>query len=243
MNIRLFFLVTGLTAAITTTLQGQPDGGEPFSVTSPVKYKLEALRFGEIKPTGWLKIQMQGDLDGFVGHLDELVPGLMQDSIYGKDRLTKAVKTKNVGNIGETPDPQYLWWNSETQSNWRDGYIRNAILLGDRLHLARVEKYVRYILSTQDKDGYLGIYAPDLRYNFRDENGELWSKATLLRGLLAWYEYTGRAEILNAVRRAVADVMVHYPAGGSSPFRSEKPFAGGVTHGLMITDVLDRLYQ
>ena len=183
------------------------------------------------------------DLDGFVGHLDELVPGLMQDSIYGKDRLTKNVKSKNVGNISDGPDVQYLWWNSETQSNWRDGYIRNAVLLGDSVHLAKIRNYINNILSTQDKDGYFGIYAKDLRYNFKDENGELWAKATLLRGLLAWYEFSRETKMLAAVNRAVADVMKNYPPDKSSPFKSEKPFVGGLTHGLVFTDILDQLYH
>ena len=236
-------LISLVSIAIPLTMKSQPISQSQYIVIAPVPQKLELLPFGDIKPRGWLKTQMQKDLDGFVGHLDELVPDLMSDSIYGKDRLTHAIKSKNVGNIGIDMDPQYLWWNSETQSNWRDGYIRNAILLDDKAYLAKVEKYIHYILSTQDQDGYLGIYAPDLRYKFQDENGELWAKTTLLRGLLAWYEYTGKPEILKAIEKSVADVMTHYPAGNSSPFKSAKPFAGGVTHGLMFTDVLDRLYQ
>ena len=224
-------------------LAGQTSMNDPYIIITPLKQKLTLVPFGEVKPMGWLQTQMQKDMDGFVGHLDNLVPGLMHDSIYGKDRLTHQVKSKNVGNIGQEMDPQYLWWNSETQSNWRDGYIRNAILLNDTIHLEKVKKYIQYILSTQDEDGYLGIYSTDLRYNFADENGELWSKTTVLRGLLAWYEYTGKPEILTAVERAIADVMVNYPAGISSPFRSVKPFAGGVTHGLVLTDILDRLFQ
>jgi len=214
-----------------------------FAVVKPPMQKLECLPFGEIKPAGWMKEQMRKDLDGFVGHLDELVPDLMADQIYGADRLTKAHKSKNLGNIGPDLDPQYLWWNSETQSNWRDGFIRNAILLDDKNYLAKSEAYINYILSTQDADGYLGIYSPDLRYNFKDENGELWAKTTVLRGLLAWYEYTGKPEILDAVKKAVDNVMKNYPADKSSPFKSAKPFAGGMTHGLVFTDILDRLFQ
>lgn len=214
-----------------------------FTVVNPVKQKLAYLPFGEIKPAGWMKEQMQKDLDGFVGHLDELVPDLMADQIYGADRLTRAHKAKNLGNIGPALDPQYLWWNSETQSNWRDGFIRNAILLDNKKYLAKSEAYINNILSTQDADGYLGIYSPDLRYNFKDENGELWAKTTVLRGLLAWYEYTRNPEILDAVKKAVDDVMKNYPVDKSSPFKSAKPFAGGMTHGLVFTDILDRLFQ
>ena len=44
--------------------------------------------FSAIKPSGWIRAQMQHDLEhGFVGHLDELVPDLIQrDDIYGADR-------------------------------------------------------------------------------------------------------------------------------------------------------------
>jgi len=218
-------------------------GNDPFDIVKTQEQHLQPLLFGEIKPTGWLKTQMQKDLDGFIGNLDKLVPDLMSDSIYGSQRLTKKIKTKNVGNITDAPDPQYLWWNSETQSNWRDGYIRNAILLNDKKHLPKVEKYVQYILSTQDADGYLGIYSKDLRYNFKEENGELWSKTTLLRGLLAYYEFTKDEKVLTAIKKAVDNVMQNYPIDKSSPFKSTKNFVGGVTHGLTFTDVLDRLYQ
>lgn len=236
-------------SAITVFAAGQPpkvnynEFSDAFQIVQPVNQQLQWLNFGEIKPGGWIKDQMEKDMAGFVGHLDELVPDLMDDKIYGVDRLTKEHQSKNLGNIGPELDPQYLWWNSETQSNWRDGFIRNAILLDDKAYLAKVEEYIQYILSTQDSDGYIGIYSPDLRYNFKDENGELWAKTTALRGLLAWYEYTGNQKILKSIELAVEDVMVHYPANTSSPFNSLKPFAGGLTHGLVFTDILDRLFQ
>jgi len=227
----------------TGSSKGQLASDSPYRFHQVVPQKMEWLPFGEVRPAGWIKTRMQGDLNGFVGHLDQLVPDLMADSIYGSARLTRAVKSKSVGNIGIELDPQYLWWNSETQSNWRDGFIRNAILLDDKENLVKVRQYINYILSTQDKDGYLGIYSQDLRYNFADENGELWSKTTLLRGLLAWYEYTGDKKVFRAVEKAVKNVMEHYPVYHSSPFKSVKPFAGGLTHGLVFTDILDRMYQ
>lgn len=208
--------------------------------------KFEPVRFSEIKPAGWLKQQMQRDLVGFVGNLDKIVPDLIvKDDIYGKDRLTKKVKSKNVGAISDGGDweVQFLWWNSETQSNWRDGYIRNAILTNNQFHLAQTRKYIEKILKSQDADGYIGIYDKDLRYKFDNENGELWAKATILRGLLAWYEYTQDAKILKAIERAVHNVIKNYPINNSRPFYSIKPNVGGVTHGLAFTDVLESLYR
>lgn len=193
---------------------------------------------------GWMKEQVQQNLDGFTGRLDSLVPGLIvQDSIYGKDRLTKHIKHKDVGALGDTGDwqVQFLWWNSETQSNWWDGYIRSAILSGDQHHLERVKKHVEYILSTQDNDGYIGIYDKDLRYQFNNENGELWAQATVLRGLLAWYEYSKDQIVLTAIKRSVKNVMDHYPINRSHPFNTTNPNVGGLSHGLMFIDVLEGL--
>ncbi len=207
--------------------------------------KFHALPFGSIKPSGWLKAQMQKDIDGFVGNLDQIVPELINDPIYSTGRLQKHSKAKDLGNHKEGDaegDEQYKWWNSETQSNWWDGYLRNVILLNDKKGIEKVKKYVETILATQDEDGYIGIYDKELRYQFNSENGELWSKASLYRGLLAYYEFTKEEKVFKAVERAVANVMQNYPIHASSPFSSGTSFNGGVSHGLTFTDVLERLY-
>ncbi len=210
----------------------------------PEKYQI--LPFGSIKPTGWLKRQMQKDVDGFVGNLDKLVPDLINDPIYSSGRLHKNSTVKDLGNNKEGDaegSDQYKWWNSETQSNWWDGYIRNVILLNDKAGHKKVEQYVQKVLKSQDEDGYIGIYDKELRYNFNSENGELWSKATMYRGLLAYYEYSKDKKVWNALVKAVDNVMTNYPIGKSSPFESGKAFNGGVSHGLTFTDVLDKMYQ
>jgi DUF1680 family protein len=218
----------------------------PFTLIARRPEALEPLPFGAIRPEGWLETQVRANLRGFTGHLDSLAPELIiKDDIYGRDRLTKDVKRKDVGALAgdSAAAVQYLWWNSETQGNWRDGFIRSAILTGDPKMLARAKAYVRRILATQDPDGYLGIYARDLRYRFDGENGELWAKTTLLRGLLAWYDYRRDQAVLVAIQRAVDDVMRHYPLDASHPFYSKTPDVGGLSHGLMFTDVLETLYR
>jgi DUF1680 family protein len=202
--------------------------------------------FGAIKPSGWIRAQMQHDLEhGFVGHLDELVPGLIQrDDIYGADRLTKAAKTKELGVVARESqwEVQFLWWNSETQSNWLDGLARAALLLDQPDFIEKARARLEHLLATQDDDGYLGIYAPDLRYNFSGENGELWAQASLFRALLGWHEATGDERALAAIRRAVEVTMRAWPIGESHPFDVQNDFAG-VGHGLVFTDILDRLHQ
>ncbi len=208
--------------------------------------RYEPLPFGSIKPTGWLKEQMQKDVNGFVGNLDRLVPELINDPIYGSERLGKHSKAKDLGNLKEGDaegEDQYKWWNSETQSNWWDAYIRNVLLTNDSAGLAKVKNYVNNILATQDADGYLGIYDKELRYQFQSENGELWAKTTLLRGLLAYYEFTNDQKVWNAITKAVDNVMINYPVNQSNPFFAGKEFSGGVAHGLTFTDVCERMYQ
>jgi uncharacterized protein len=128
------------------------------------------------------------------------------------------------------------------QSNWWDGYLRNVFLLSDKKGIEKVENYMEAILKTQDEDGYIGIYDKELRYQFNSENGELWSKVTLYRGLLAYYEYTKDEKVFKAVEKAVENVMTNYPINASSPFSSGTSFNGGVSHGLTFTDILERLY-
>lgn len=207
--------------------------------------KFTFLPFGSIRPAGWLKEQMQRDLEGFVGNLDRIVPELINDPVYGEGRLRKNSRVKDLGNLKDGDaegDEQYKWWNSETQSNWWDGFARNVMMLDDKYGIEKVHAYVTAILATQDEDGYIGIYDEEMRYNFDSENGELWSKATLYRGLLAYYEYTNDQKVFDALERAVQNVMHHYPVNASRPFHTGTAFNGGVAHGLTFTDVLERLY-
>lgn len=214
--------------------------------SNKVDEKYQILPFGSITPNGWMKTQMQKDVDGFVGNLDKLVPDLIHDPIYSTGRLHKNSQVKELGNNKEGDaegSEQYKWWNSETQSNWWDGYIRNVLLLKDKAGLKKVEKYIQEVLKSQDEDGYIGIYDKELRYQFDSENGELWAKATMFRGLLAYYEYTKDEKVGQAIIKAVDNVMLNYPIHKSSPFSSGTAFNGGVSHGLTFTDVLDKMYQ
>lgn len=238
----LLFLLAILNCLEIAAQDSMPD---PFLKIKPVPYRLQALPLNAINPQGWLRKELQRNLNGFTGRLDTLVPDLIQqDEIYGKDRLSKKVKNKNLGAISDAGEwqAQFLWWNSETQSNWLDGFIRTAVLLDDKIQLKKAEFLINRLLQTQDKDGYIGIYDPELRYNFDNENGELWSKATLYRALLGWYEYRKDPELLTAIEKAVNNVMQHYPVNQSHPFYSVNPNAGGLTHGLAFTDVLEQLY-
>lgn len=67
----------------------------------PVAERYSTFNFGGIKPCGWLREQMQIDMDGILKHLPELVPDLINDPIYGSGRLTANSKVKDLGNNKE----------------------------------------------------------------------------------------------------------------------------------------------
>lgn len=208
----------------TTNPDSRTSGVPAFRQTSESGFT--RLRMGEVKPAGWIEEQIKRDLSGgFAGCLDKLCPEASSD-IFVTHRNTRAAKdSRNAAGI--------MWWNGETEGNWRTGQIMMAYLVDDAEARKQVDGYVGHILASQDADGYLGIFAPDLRYT---EQGELWTQACLLRGLLAYAELTKSDEVLRAVRRA-ADLTIHVYRSG------EKPLPVGESHDLMFIDVAERLYD
>lgn len=206
---------------------------------------MQRFCFNSILPEGWIRDEIQKDLDGFIGELDNIVPDMIQeDDIYGANRLTRKDKAKDVGAIGQDADweIQYLWWPSETQSNWLDGLVRCAYLVGDARRIEKAKRYLYRVLDSQDEDGYIGVYAPDLRYRFDGENGELWAQSTFFRAALAYYEFTREEEILTKVKRALDVTMRAYPVENSAPFKTGSNYAG-LCHGLTITDTFYEMYR
>lgn len=61
------------------------------------------LRFGEVRPAGWMHAQMARDLaEGFAGHLHELTDHAANDLFRHR--------------IGTSTD-EIQWWDSETRGN------------------------------------------------------------------------------------------------------------------------------
>ena len=108
----------------------------------------------------------------------------------------------------------------------------------DRRAMERADGYVQHILSSQDRDGYLGVFAPDLRFA---RPGDLWTQTCLMRGLLAYAELAGDARVFEAVKRA-ANLTVGVYGPGKQPVPLQ-PEAKGLPHDLMISDVMERLFE
>lgn len=193
---------------------------------------LQFLPLGAVKPRGWLKQQMLDDLErGYAGRLDALTERAATDLFTGR--------------IG-TSQSQFAWWDSETRGNWLWGYVMMSYLAQHPAHIARVEVLIDKLLASQDADGYIGIYAPEWRYQHPPgENGELWSQGRALLALLACYEFTGKQSVLAAVERTVRLTMSKYGAHNRYFKQGNPPSAEmtGLTHGLCYVDVLAWLFR
>lgn len=181
------------------------------------------LRFGAVKPRGWILEQMRRDLKGgFAGHLDELCREASTDIfVSGRNRPGKP----NAGNAAGD-----AWWNGETEGNWHCGHFMLACLTRDPQAMKKAKSYADHILAGQDADGYLGIFSPELRYR---GHGELWTQTCLFRGLLAYADATGEERVFQAVKRAVDRTIQGYAACPKIAFAQ---------HDAMFTDVLEQLH-
>ncbi|HMD60831.1 MAG TPA: beta-L-arabinofuranosidase domain-containing protein, partial [Opitutaceae bacterium] len=216
--------------AVADTAAGRPAG-------YGVEPQLRLLRFGEVMPKGWIREQMIRDLQvGFAGHMPEIAPFTCGADIFGANRnLPDRIQNAGGGSWGGA---EGAWWKGETEGNWKSGNIMQSLLTGLPEFRAKADAKAAALLATQDADGYMGIYGPTLRWAAGNiDNGELWTQTCILRGLIAYYEATGKAEVLRAVERSAKLTMGHYG-------EANDPYGPGTqNHNLMYVDVMERLYE
>lgn len=219
------------------------------ALAAPVPEAFVPLRLGEVKPEGWLRAQLERDLaSGFHGHFDLL----LQDRRTGEfllqpqhnDYVTRA-KNRNSRHdtSGRTIPPNpFAWWHAEMIGDWHDSLIRGAFLVGDAEARAKGERFIEALLKSQDDDGYIGIYPKGHRFHFASADGELWTQRCAFLAMLAYYEFTGRKDVLAAVERAVKLTLSQY-GPDDNYFNNPKQPNSGVSHGLMFVDVLEWLHR
>lgn len=197
-----------------------------------MKSAFSPFLLNEIKPHGWILNQLRRDLEeGYASRLDSLTNHASHDLFTYR--------------IASSQD-QLAWWDSETRGNWLWGYVMMAHFANHPDHIARVRDLMEDLLATQDDDGYIGIYAPQWRYQHpAGENGELWGQSRALLPMLAYYEFTEDARYLQAVERTVQLTMRHY--NHNHPFFQKTDDLSvnitGLTHGLCYVDVVEWLYR
>jgi hypothetical protein len=120
---------------------GRPFGNPPGSPSPLIKNSAPLapnafylLPLGSVRPTGWLRDQMQIQAKGLSGHLDE----------------TWADVGSNSGWLGGTGES----W--ERGPYFLDGLVPLAYLLDDQRLKAKAQKYIDWTLDHQSPDGMIG---------------------------------------------------------------------------------------
>ena len=151
--------------------------------------KLDRYPLGSIKAEGFLKEQMLRGKDGICGHLHELEPNMIADPYINKTPVPAWEKGNQNG------------WGAEISGNYWTGYIQFAYTLGDPEMIKTATEWVDTMLKKQRADGYLGTYYEENAEIYDDYNA--WGTACALRGLIAFYEATGRYDVLEAAHRCL----------------------------------------
>jgi len=141
--------------------------------------RFRPLLLGAIRPEGWLARQLRIQADGLSGHLDEFWP--------------------------DVRDSQWLGGNAEAWERvpyWLDGLIPLAYVLDDAGLIAKVSRYMDYILEHQHEDGWLGprtmIAAAGRPANI---NYDIWAQFLIAKVLVQYYEASGDERAIAALQR------------------------------------------
>ena len=158
--------------------------------------KLKRFPLGAIQAEGFLRDQLIRGKDGMAGHLWELEPGMIADPF-----IRKTV-------VDQWQSGDQLGWGAEISGNYWSGYIRHAFVLNDADMIVRATEWVDTMMKRQRPDGYLGTYDEEGADIYDDYNG--WGTTCALRALLAFWEATGRADVLEAVHRCLLWFCEHW---------------------------------
>ncbi|MGB9595356.1 MAG: beta-L-arabinofuranosidase domain-containing protein [Candidatus Poribacteria bacterium] len=139
------------------------------------KRKFIPIPLGNIKPREWLLNQLRIQADGLSGHLDEFWADIARSGWIGGDAEG---------------------W--ERAPYWLDGVVPLAFLLDDEKLKEKVHRYMDYILTHQNPDGWLGPIK-DARYKEYDP----WPIFIIMKAMTQYYEATKDEKIISALRKVL----------------------------------------
>ena len=148
------------------------------------------LPLGSIRPAGWLRDQLRIQADGLSGHLDEFWPDVRDSGWIGGDAEG---------------------W--ERGPYWLDGIVPLAFLLNDTKLLAKARRWMDYILTHQQPDGWLGPCNAKRSGNWYGEPYDPWPVFIFLKALTQYAEATED-------RRAIPAIAATYISLPPSAFPS-----------------------
>jgi DUF1680 family protein len=124
-------------------------------------------------------------------------------------------------------------WIGEHIGKWMHAATLAWANTGNPKLKARLDYAAGELVATQEADGYLGTYLPEMRFTLSESAGwDVWSHKYAMLGLLSYYQYTGNRPSLLASRKA-ADLLIRtFPAKRSI-------LQAGYHSGMAATSVLE----
>ncbi len=129
----------------------------------------------EIKPSGWLRRQLEIQAEGLSGNLDKIWPDIKNSSWIGGDKEG---------------------W--ERVPYWLDGFIPLAYLLENEDMIARAKKYIDAIISFQKPDGWICPCTEEERKNY-----DTWAVQLITKTLTVYYQCSGDERIPDVIYRVL----------------------------------------
>jgi hypothetical protein len=143
-------------------------------LNNKINNKNEFIPLGKIKPTGWLKEQLEIQAEGLTGHIEEVWEDLGPDNMWlGGDKE------------GWERGPYYV-----------DGLVPLAYLLEDEILIKKAQKWINAFLDNQQEDGWIGPEKPEEeRYPKRD----YWPIFIVFKALTQYYEITEDPKVIEVM--------------------------------------------
>ncbi|MBQ6254492.1 MAG: glycoside hydrolase family 127 protein [Bacteroidales bacterium] len=161
-----------------------------------VSFLTVALAFLQARPALTVDDALKPAESRFSGYLGGRIDGCVENRLMAQDleRLLFAFRDKSDGKWG---------FRTEFWGKWFTAAMMGYDYSPTPEHKAVVDAAVKGLIATQGEDGYIGTY-PD-EYHLGD--WDVWGRKYTLLGLLAYYDRTGDASVLEAACRA-ADHLI-----------------------------------
>ncbi len=155
------------------------------------------LPFGSVVPSGWL---------GFMLHNDTV------NGTFSCFHNSWMVQNKAFELRGNNPDKKDKYphiWDGAAEGYWGYALMLGAAFSEDPAVHERAGAFVNAVLKSQDADGYIGILAPERRWNPNTVDSDC-HKGFMLLGMLYYAQAFDRPDVTEAVERAVQCDMRHF---------------------------------
>ncbi len=152
---------------------------EVSEMLRPNRYQFYTTK--EISAGGWLRRQLEIEMNGLVGNLHKVWPDVRDSRWIGGDREG---------------------W--ERVPYWLDGFIPLAYLLDDKQKIADAKRYIDGILAGQKEDGWLCPCGDGERARY-----DMWALFLICKVLVVYHDCSGDERIEDAVYRALYSLLNH----------------------------------